>query len=92
MKTRKSPRTGDLVIRCLKHGIRSKQVLSCCYFTMTDAYRYVEKYKRYFMKFLYQKRVLKGFETRVYTDDSGKDFILVLIQTKLQNGIRLVFI
>jgi len=43
---------------------------------MTDAYRYVEKYKRYFMKFLYQKRVLKGFETRVYTDDSGKDFIL----------------
>ena len=76
MKTRKSPRTGELVIRCLKHGIPSKRVLSCSYFTMEDAYRDIEKYKRYFMKFLSQKNALKGFETRVYTDDSGKDFIL----------------
>jgi hypothetical protein len=43
---------------------------------MEDAYRDVEKYKRYFIKFLNQKNILKGFETRVYTDDSGKDFIL----------------
>ena len=48
MKTRKSPRTGELVIRCLKHGIPSKRVLSCSYFTMEDAYRDIEKYKRYF--------------------------------------------
>jgi hypothetical protein len=75
MKTRKSPRN-RLEITILKRGIRSKKVISCCFFTMADAYRDFEKYKRYFMKFLYQKRVLKGFETRVYTDDSGKDFIL----------------
>lgn len=68
MKTRKSPRTGELVIRCLKRGIPSKRVLSCSYFTMEDAYRDVEKYKKNFIKFLYQKNTLKGFETRVYTN------------------------
>jgi hypothetical protein len=75
MKTRKSPRN-RLEITIIKKGIRSKKVISCCFFTMTDAYRDVEKYKKNFMKFLYQKHVLKGFETRVYTDNSGKDFIL----------------
>jgi hypothetical protein len=43
---------------------------------MADAYRKVEKYQHYLQKFLQQKQVLKGFETRIYTDDSGKEFAL----------------
>jgi len=82
MKTRKILRT-SLNITILKQGRPSKKVLSVCFFTMKDAYRAKEKYERYFIKFLYQKRVLKGFETRVYTDDSGKDFIMDAVKDDL---------
>ena len=75
MKTRKAPRN-NLDITILKQGTSSKKVLSCSFFTMADAYRKVEKYQHYLQKFLQQKQVLKGFETRIYTDDSGKEFAL----------------
>jgi hypothetical protein len=75
MKTRKAPRN-NLEITILKQGTPSKKVLSCSFFTMADAYRKVEQYERNLPKFLQQKKVLKGFETRIYTDDSGKEFAL----------------
>ena len=75
MKTRKVPRN-NLDITILKQGTSSKHVLSVSFFTMEDAYKKVEKYQHYLQKFLQQKQVLKGFETRIYTDDSGKEFAL----------------
>jgi len=76
MKTRKAPRS-NLDITILKQADKqSKKVLSVSFFTMEDAYRIVEKYQHYLQKFLQQKKVLKGFETRIYTDDSGKEFAL----------------
>ena len=75
MKTRKAPRS-NLDITILKQGTPSKHVLSTSFFTMEDAYKKVEKYQHHLQKFLQQKKVLKGFETRIYTDDSGKEFAL----------------
>jgi hypothetical protein len=44
---------------------------------MKDAYRSFEKYERHLQKFLNQtKTYLSGFEVRVYTDDTGKEFAL----------------
>jgi hypothetical protein len=43
---------------------------------MKDAYRPKEVYERNLQQFLNLKKALKGFETRIYTDDSGKDFAL----------------
>jgi hypothetical protein len=73
MKTRRSPRN-RLEITILKQGTPSKKVLSVSFFTSKEAYRNKGKYENYLKKFLYQKKQLKGFETRIYTDDSGKDF------------------
>ena len=36
----------------------------------------MEQYQRNVIRFLRQKQGLKGFETRIYTDDTGKEFIL----------------
>ncbi len=66
----------QIKITFLKEGTGSKNVLSCSFFTMQDAYRPLEKYERYFMKFLRQTKHMTDFEIRVYTDDSAKDFIL----------------
>jgi hypothetical protein len=77
MKTRKTVRPKDqLQISVLKQGTPSKKVLSVSFFTMKDAYRNVEKYQRYLQYFLQYKKQLNGFETRIYTDDRGKDFVL----------------
>ena len=78
MKTRKSPRT-PLEITVLKQGTPSKKVLSASFFTMKGAYRDISKYEASLKKFLKQKDKLKGFETRIYTDDSGKDIILKIV-------------
>ena len=75
MKTRKSHRQ-QLEITILKQGTPSKKVLSCSFFTSKDAYRYVGGYQKNLERFLYQKNRLKGFETRIYTDDSGQEFVL----------------
>ena len=63
-------------ITILKKGIESKNVLSVCFFTMKDSYRDISKYQRNLIKFLNISKNLKTFEVRVYTDDSGKDFVL----------------
>jgi hypothetical protein len=74
--TRKNIRKDTLEIKILKQGRHSKNVLSVSFFTSKDKYRDKEKYERYLVKFLYQKKQLKGFETRIYTDNSGKEFAL----------------
>jgi hypothetical protein len=43
---------------------------------MKDSYRDVSKYQRNLIRFLNISKNLTGFELRVYTDDSGKDFVL----------------
>jgi len=68
--------SNQLEIKILKQGIKSDKVLSCSYFTMKDAYRRVEKYQNNLINFFESKKQLKGFETRIYTDDSGRDFAL----------------
>jgi hypothetical protein len=75
MKTRKASRN-YLELTVLKQGTPSKHVLSASFFTMKDAYRKVEQYERNLVKFLKIKNSLKGFETRIYTDDSGKESVL----------------
>jgi len=79
MKTRRSPRS-NLEITVLKQGTPSKKVLSCCFFTMKDAYRSKEIYEYNLQTFLKYKIQLKGFETRIYTDDSGKDIVLKAVK------------
>jgi len=79
MKTRRAPRhTLDITI--LKQGIPSKKVLSASFFTMKDAYNDIHIYELSLKKFLKQKNQLKGFETRIYTDDSGKDIVLKAVK------------
>ena len=57
----------------------SKKVLSCSFFKMQGAYRDISIYKSYLEGLITRKsKILKGFELRVYTDDSGKDFVLDL--------------
>jgi hypothetical protein len=63
-------------IQVLKQGTISKKVLSCSFFTMQDAYRPVGQYQGNFMNFLKHTKHMTDFEIRVYTDDSGSDFIL----------------
>jgi len=43
---------------------------------MADAYREFSRYERNLTAFLKQANSLPGFEIRVYTDDTGKDFAL----------------
>jgi len=79
MKTRRSSRN-QLEITIVKQGTPSKKVLSSCFFTSKDGYRKREKYVKSLHKFLHQKKQLKGFETRIYTDDSEKDFLVDLVK------------
>lgn len=59
----------------------SKKVLSCSFFIMQGAYRDTSVYKTYLEKLItYKSKVLSDFELRVYTDDTGKDFILKTFQ------------
>lgn len=66
----------ELEITVLKQGNKSDKVLSCSYFTASDAYRKVEKYQKSLIRFLFFKNQFKDFETRIYTDDTTKDFAL----------------
>ncbi len=60
----------------LKQGKASKHVLSCSIFKMTDMYRPFTQYEGDFKKFLGLRDDLKGFETRVYVDDTTADIVL----------------
>lgn len=79
MKTRRAPRN-NLDITILKQGTLSKKVLSASFFVMNSGYKPITFYIDNLKIFLKQKDKLKGFETRIYTDDSGKDILLDLVK------------
>lgn len=63
--------------KVLKQGIQHPKIISCSFFTMEDAYNKFEKYQQFLIRFFNQtKKFLSDFEVRVYTDDTGKDFVL----------------
>jgi hypothetical protein len=66
----------QIITEILKQGYQRKRVLACSFFTMQDSYRPFEKYQRQLLRFLKQIKVLRNFEFRIYTDDTGKDFCL----------------
>jgi hypothetical protein len=76
MKTRKNTRKIPLEVTILKQGVPSTKVLSCSFFTSKEAYRRKGEYEDSLQTFLRQKQKLKGFETRIYTDNTGKEFAL----------------
>ena len=63
-------------INILKQGISSTKILSCSFFRMSSGYRDFGKYQSHFYRFLGQTRRLKDFETRVYVDNTTKEFCL----------------
>lgn len=66
----------QIEINVLKEGNRYKNVLSISFFTMNNAYRPRGFYLQKLKTFIDRKKSLKGFETRIYTDNSGKDVAL----------------
>jgi hypothetical protein len=66
----------QIKVKLLKQGTPSDKVLSCSFFTMKDSYKSFSKYA-FFLKHMIEKsRDLTGFETRIYTDDTGSDIAL----------------
>jgi hypothetical protein len=72
----------QIEIKVLKQGRQSSHVLSTCFFTMSGAYRKVDVYKQNLKSFVDKRTSLSGFETRIYTDNTGKDFVLELVKDK----------
>lgn len=66
----------QIKIKILKQGKPSDKVLSCAFFTMSSAYRSFNKYEHQLRLMIHNSRVLKGFETRIYTDDTGASIAL----------------
>lgn len=72
----------------VKQGTPSRKVLSCSFFTMADAYRSVGRYESNLRKFMSQRKKLHGFETRIYTDDSGIDAVMEIV--KAEKGVTVI--
>jgi hypothetical protein len=66
----------QIKIRVLKQGSSSEHVISCAFFKMKSAYRDFGKYEHQLKTMIHNSRVLKGFETRIYTDDSAADIAI----------------
>uniref|UniRef100_A0A6C0CUV9 Glycosyltransferase n=1 Tax=viral metagenome TaxID=1070528 RepID=A0A6C0CUV9_9ZZZZ len=65
-------------IKVLKQGILSRNVVTCCFFTVGEAYRDFRQYIGNLKRFIQQTELLKTFELRIYTDDTGKDIALAV--------------
>jgi hypothetical protein len=74
----------QIEITLLKQAdIPSKKVLSCSFFVMQGGYRDTSIYKDALQKLVsFKSKRLEGFEFRIYTDDSGKDFVLSISQNE----------
>ena len=70
----------QIKIKVLKQGKESDKVLSTSFFTMKSAYRSFDKYIRNLKLMIENSRVLKGFETRIYTDDTGSDIAIQIAE------------
>jgi len=51
-------------------------VLSCSFFTMVEAYRAFYKYQKFIPLLIKYSLRLKDFELRIYTDNTGVDFLV----------------
>lgn len=70
----------QIKIKVLKQGTPSDKVLSCAFFTMKSAYRVFNKYEYQLKVMIDKSRALKGFETRIYTDDTGSEISLAIAE------------
>ena len=66
----------QIEITVLKQGIKSRKVLTCCFFTVGEAYRDFRQYIGNLRRFVIDIEQLPDFEVRIYTDDTGKDYAL----------------
>lgn len=66
----------QIEISILKQGIPSRKVLTCCFFTVGEAYRDFKQYIGNLRRFAIDSEQLTDFEVRIYTDDTGKDYAL----------------
>jgi len=66
----------ELEVTVLKQGKSSKRILSISFFITKLSYKKVEEYQRELVSFLEKKKMLHGFETRIYTDNTGQAFAL----------------
>jgi hypothetical protein len=66
----------QIEINVLKQGTPSRKVLTCCFFTVGEAYRDFKQYIGNLRKFVVYSEQLSDFEVRIYTDDTGKDYAL----------------
>lgn len=60
----------------IKQGTKSVHVISGSFFSMKDAYRPLSAYQGSLCHFFKLAVLMKEFEVRIYTDDSGKDIVL----------------
>jgi hypothetical protein len=66
----------QIEISVLKQGIPSRKILTCCFFTVGEAYRDFKQYIGNLRRFVIDSEQLTDFEVRIYTDDTGKDYAL----------------
>lgn len=71
----------QIKIQLIKEGIRYPNILSCSFFTMENSYRNFNKYKEQLKRFLKQAEVLKDYELRIYTDNTGKEYALEICES-----------
>jgi hypothetical protein len=66
----------QIEITVLKQGTVSRKVLTCCFFTVGEAYRDFRQYIGNLRRFVIDSEQLADFEVRIYTDDTGKEYAL----------------
>jgi hypothetical protein len=66
----------QIEITVLKQGTPSRKVLTCCFFTVGEAYRDFKQYIDNLGRFVVDSEQLTDFEVRIYTDDTGKEYAL----------------
>jgi hypothetical protein len=66
----------QIEIRVLKQGIKSRKVMTCCFFTTSEAYRDFSQYIGNLKRFVKDSDHLTDYEIRIYTDDTGKDYAI----------------
>lgn len=70
----------QIKIRVLKQGTPSTKVLACAIFKMKSSYRDFGKYEHQLKTMIHNSRVLKGFETRIYTDNTAAEIAIKIAE------------
>jgi hypothetical protein len=67
-------------LEILKQGKETKFVISCSFFTMNDAYRTFDKYRKALINILTNKNINSKYSLRIYVDDSSKEDALAICE------------